>query len=94
MDLFGPDLNCLACGKIHAGARVVALADGTQVSNYSEAWRIECEARSVLRIRTLEARQDRLRLIEKKRGKRAADQIKDAMLAVWNARMSDKLRAA
>lgn len=94
MDLFGPDHSCLGCGKIHQGARVVALVDGTQVSSYSEAWRVECEARGILSIRGMEKRQKRLENIERKRGTAAADQLRDSMLIVWNDAQAKRLRAA
>lgn len=88
------DHRCLGCGKVHAGAREVTLADGTVVSNYSEAWRIECEARSILNMPTLAKRQARLDHIERTRGRVAADQLRKAMLDVWNARQAEKIAAA
>ncbi|PZQ21153.1 MAG: hypothetical protein DI569_12875 [Sphingopyxis macrogoltabida] len=85
MDLFGPDMKCLACGQEHTGARIVVLADGTQVSNYSEEWRRECEARSILRLPTLWDRKRRLERLEKSRGKPAVDQLRAAMMIIWKA---------
>lgn len=38
------------------GERIVTLVDGSQVSNYSEDWRHECEARAVLAMPTLRQR--------------------------------------
>lgn len=94
MDLFGPDHSCLGCGQVHQGARVVALVDGTQVSSYSEAWRVECEARGILSIRGMEKRQQNLANIERFRGKVAADQLRDSMLIIWNDAQARKLSAA
>lgn len=39
------------------GERMVTLADGRQVSNWSDDWRHECEARAVLDMPTLAMRQ-------------------------------------
>lgn len=75
--------DCLGCGRSHADARTVLLHDGTPVSSYSEAWRIECEARSVLAIPSLDARQFHLRQIERIRGKASADALRSVMLAIW-----------
>lgn len=94
MDLFGPDMNCLACGQAHAGARIVALADGTPVSSYSEEWRRECEARSILRLPSLFDRKQRLKALEKTRGKPAVDQLRESMMAVWKAAQADEKQAA
>lgn len=98
LDLFAapaqPDNdNCLGCGDHHQGERMVALVDGSQVSNYSEAWRIECEARSILGLRTLAKRQEQLARIEGFRGMTAANDLRDAMSAVWNARQAEKMKA-
>lgn len=77
--------DCGGCGQSHADARTVHLFDGTPVSSYSEAWRLECEARSVLAIRSLDQRQRHLRQIESIRGKAAADRLRAAILAIWQA---------
>ena len=42
------ELACTACGQVHKGAKLVTLPDGTQVNNYSEAWRAHTEAKWVL----------------------------------------------
>ena len=87
------DHDCLGCGRHHHGAREVTLASGAVVSSYSEAWRVECEARSILRLPTLEKRQQRLANIERFRGQPAADELRDAMLVVWNAGQAGKIAA-
>lgn len=51
----------------YQGERLVTLHTGEQVSNYSEAWRAECEARHHLR-QSLDKRKDAMELVEKKRG--------------------------
>lgn len=96
-DLFAPAptpaaTGCAGCGGHHPDARDVTLYDGTTVSSYSEAWRHECEARSILNLPTLPRRQARLDHIERWRGKAAADQLRDTMLAIWNARQEEKMR--
>jgi len=66
--------------------RSVTLIDGRQVLSDSEEWRHECEARSVLRMPTLQARRERLDGIEQKRGKAAVDALKATMEIIWEAR--------
>lgn len=84
-DLFPPavDHRCRGCGNVHPGAREVTLHDGKVVSNYSEEWRLECEARSILAMPGVWRRQNFLALIEKKRGAKVADTLKARMLAIW-----------
>ena len=48
MQSHNDQLACHACGKVHQGARLIELPDGTQVGSYSEAYRAYCEARWVL----------------------------------------------
>lgn len=85
------DHRCLGCGQVHPDAREVTLVDGRTVSSYSEEWREECEARSILNIPGLERRQARLDRIERTRGKASADQLRAVMLAIWNARTAEKI---
>jgi hypothetical protein len=59
------------------------LHDGTQVDSASEAWRHECEARAVMRQPTTEARREWLAVIEQKRGKAAADQLRETIRTLW-----------
>ena len=64
------------------GERMVQLVDGTEVSNYSEAWRAECEARTVLAM----PREQRLAHYEgcaKRRGHEAALQLRDAVRRLY-----------
>lgn len=79
----------------------MTLIDGRQVSNYSEEWRAECEARTVCRmpgywhidrethrrtwIKEKAARIQYLLRVEQKRGKPASDALRALVLQVWNA---------
>lgn len=76
------------------GERLVTLHDGRQVSNYSEEWRHECEARHVLNMPTKTARQNYLwgtrdhwgkysGGIRQKRGDDACRRLEDTILALW-----------
>lgn len=65
------------------GDRQVTLIDGSQVSNYSEAWRCECEARHVLTMPTVLARREYLAAIRKRRGDVAGAQLEALVRAVW-----------
>jgi len=59
----------------------VTLRDGRIVSSSSEAWRLECEARTILK------RRDRKEYLEKvrlKRGVDAAVELRNEMLAIKN----------
>ena len=76
---------------------LVTLVDGTEVSNYSEEWRHQCECATILRMPTLEARRSYLYgTIDKwgkpaggilqRRGEAAVKQMEATMLALWNDR--------
>jgi hypothetical protein len=65
------------------GDRPVALVDGRQVSNYSEAWRAECEARHVLAMANVHLRRIYLADVRKRRGDVAGKQLEDLVRAVW-----------
>ena len=61
----------------------VTLRDGRVVSASSEAWRLECEARTILR------RKDRKEYLEKVREKRGVDaavKLRNEMLAIKDGR--------
>ena len=62
----------------------VALVDGTVVANDSEAWRAECEARSVLAIPTKGGRYNYLNKVQERRGKEARDRLHDEVMRVWH----------
>ncbi len=82
------DHRCLGCGKVHPGAREVRLIDGRLVSSFSEEWRHECEARSILDIPGVHARQAHLSKIADKRGQKIADRLKATMMVIWNQRQA------
>lgn len=66
---------CAVCKQQHSG-RPVTLFTGQTVCDYSEAWRLECEARHVLTY-PLEKRREYLASIEKRRGAKYTDKLKD-----------------
>lgn len=70
-----------ACGKSCPHPRDIELADGPMVCTFCPEWMQECEAGSVLR-KPLHTRQSHLREIEKIRGKKAADQLKERMIVL------------
>lgn len=75
----------------------VTLVDGTVVDSGSEAWRLECEARHVLALRSKADRQHYLEGCRKfdgtmtagilqRRGVEARDELKAKVMQVWQAR--------
>lgn len=62
---------------------VVTLRDGRVVSSSSEAWRLECEARTVLKRRD---RKEYLEKVRQKRGVDAAVELRNEMLAIKDGR--------
>lgn len=70
-----------ACGKSCKRDRDIELTEGKMVCSYCPEWMIECEAIDVLR-KPLSTRQSYLREVEKIRGKRGADQLKDRMITI------------
>lgn len=62
------------------------LHDGREVPSDSEAWRHETEALHILSLPTAEDRREWLSKIEAKRGKAAADRLRDTGRAIWAAR--------
>ena len=76
------------------GERMVTLHDGTEVSNYSEEWRHETEARTILGWPKKRQRQDYLygqldRFgkpaggVLQKRGQEAVTRLERTILALW-----------
>lgn len=62
------------------------LIDGREVSEDSEEWRHEEEARAIAALQTLNERRAWVEYIEKTRGKPAADRLRATMTALWDAR--------
>jgi hypothetical protein len=74
-------VECLGCSYIETAP--VTLRDGRVVCSSCEAWRLECEARTVLK------RKDRKEYIEAVRAKRGVDasvRLRNEMLAIKNAK--------
>lgn len=63
----------------------VTLHDGRQVDSASEEWRLETEARELLR-RNTNARREYLDAVERKRGAEACEQLKAVFLKLWERR--------
>ena len=61
----------------------VTLRDGRVVSSSSEAWRLECEARTILKRRD---RKEYLEKVRQKRGVDAAVELRNEMLAIKDGR--------
>lgn len=68
--------------------REVALSDGTVADSASDAWRAECEARSLLRLPSKRHRVDYLARVEAKRGPESRAALEALALALWG-RMRD-----
>ncbi len=62
------------------------LHDGREVDSYSEAWRHETEARHILSLPGADDRREWLDKIEARRGKAAADRLRDTCRAIWQRR--------
>jgi hypothetical protein len=78
-------LRCFACNQIHEGARLLHLPDGQTVGTYSEEYRLYAEAKSVLkRFRTRKTRQLHLARVAEVRGHAGYDQLRNAMLEIYN----------
>lgn len=78
----------------------ITLLDGAITCTYSEAWRHECEARTILNMTPLAARRAYLygtldrwgKLsggVDKKRGPVALKQLEDTMVLLWRKRVAD-----
>lgn len=64
----------------------VTLLDGRQVDSASEEWRHECEARMVAARPSLAQRREYLAEVERRRGAAAAEQLRQTMKQLWEAR--------
>ncbi len=84
------------------GEATVTLVDGRQVSNYSDDWKIECEARSVLLMPSKQMRRDYLfgqvdergkivsRGVMQYRGEAACSLIQDAIWRIWRSQNNNR----
>ena len=76
--------SCFACGKVHGHARLVRLPNGRTVGNYSDEYRVYCEAKWVFRkFRSKRTRQLYLQEVAKVRGQAGYDKLYNAMLDIW-----------
>ena len=66
--------------------RTVKLIDGREVDGGSEEWRHETEARYIAARPTLVERRLYLDEVERRRGKDAADRLRETMAELWNQR--------
>lgn len=90
------ELACHACGKVHQGARLITLPDGTIVGSYSEAYRAYTEAKWVLDTLPVTvnrrrkkapqiSRRDYIFGVQDRRGKAAANELALMVTKLWKA---------
>lgn len=72
--------------------RTVRLKNGIEVSDYSEEYRHECEAITVLAMVT-DARNIYFDLVAKKRGAEAAQQLKNTVAKLWTDKTAREIIA-
>lgn len=77
-------MDCLGCNYIETAP--VTLRDGRVVCSSCEAWRLECEARTILKRRD---RKEYLEKVRQKRGVDAAVELRNEMLAIKEGREYD-----
>ena len=83
-------LRCLACNQFHRPSRLLHLPDGRTVGNYSEEYRLYAEAAGVLkRFRTRKTRQLHLSRVAEVRGHAAYEQLRNAMLEIYEREKND-----
>lgn len=70
----------------------VTLCDGTTVDSASEAWRLECFARHVLRHWTVEQRREHLAKLEKHGAQDKADRLRAILTALHKQRTTEENR--
>lgn len=82
--------SCFACGKVHGHARLVRLPNGRTVGNYSDEYRVYCEAKWVFRkFRSKRTRQLYLQEVAKVRGQAGYDKLYNAMLDIWRRKVQN-----
>ena len=82
--------SCFACGKVHRWARLVRLPNGRTVGNYSDEYRVYCEAKWVFRkFRSKRTRQLYLQEVAKVRGQAGYDKLYNAMLDIWKRKVQN-----
>lgn len=68
----------------------VTLYDGTVADSNSEAWRMECEARSILSLPTKSRRHEYLAKVEAKRGQVKRYELKNLVWEICRARSAGR----
>ena len=82
--------SCFACGKVHRWARLVRLPNGRTVGNYSDEYRVYCEAKWVFRkFRSKRTRQLYLQEVANVRGQAGYDKLYNAMLDIWKRKVQN-----
>lgn len=82
-------LKCHACGQIHKNAQLVTLHDGAVVGNYSVEWMLECEAKMICKMQTLEKRRQYLNAVKEKRGIESWKALSDRVASIWKSSKPD-----
>lgn len=77
-------MSCLGCERIES--HPVKLHDGRVACSSCEAWRAECEARTIMRMATVQERRAWLDGIESKRGKKARESLQALITTLWPSR--------
>ncbi|UOF79786.1 hypothetical protein [Caudoviricetes sp.] len=72
-------MSCKGCKRDQS----TTLVGGDKVCSWCHLWALECEARELLRRPLWKRRQD-LKAREEIRGKKAVDQLREVMLALFN----------
>ena len=70
-------------GHVHGPACAVVHYDGAPGCSYSERWRHECEARSILARGDRFERRKALRLVANIRGQKVADDLEKLATEIW-----------
>lgn len=86
---------------MNPGERTLTLIDGREVSNYSEEWRFECEARMICKldgythtdprtgrrspISAKSVRNIYMQKVKEKRGEEYERRLRDLVFRIWNA---------
>lgn len=72
--------GCLGCERIAVAP--MTLRNGTVVCNYCPAWLHECEVRDIANLGSKELQAIRLRKIAEKRGRPAAEALRDEVVGM------------
>jgi hypothetical protein len=73
--------------------REVTLVSGKVVSNYSEEWRQECEARHIIRYELTSQRAEYFRSSHKKRGVKATAELAVAVIGLIPPHQKNRVRS-